>query len=394
MRIQFFIFLRSFRLIVLIFLVTSCKGTQNIDPSTQAAATASLIPIPSSTATVTVSPKPDFTATPVDTRPVWEIKANWTPANQIRAMLIDQYGDLWTGGPAGVVHWDLTTNQPTIYAIRRDPENTNVVALSQTPDGAIWVGTYGNGFGRFDGTSWQSFTIADGMPGDYVVSQTTTSQGELWFTVLSHKQEMKDSHFGRFNGTEWITEVGGAFDRIVTLPDDSILGTYNYPYHGSFFQSTISRYDGQMWKSLDVNPDWWIDAITVAPNGAIWFATLDTVYRYENQVWKKVTKPWERWTERPRVSSIAVSDNGFIWFGFSFHTGFELDQCGDRDFNNEYGVYRYDGKIWMHFTIEDGLIDNKICAITIDANNNVWFGSYDKGVSRFDGQVWTSYVVP
>ena len=55
---------------------------------------------------------------------------------------------------------------------------------------------------------------------------------------------------------------------------------------------------------------------------------------------------------------------------------------------------RYDGKLWMHFTTKDGLIDNKICAINIDANDNVWFGSFDKGVSRFDGKTWTSYVVP
>jgi ligand-binding sensor domain-containing protein len=92
---------------------------------------------------------------------------------------------------------------------------------------------------------------------------------------------------------------------------------------------------------------------------------------------------------------MAVSKDNTLWVGFSRRIVFDLDTCGDRDeYDEEQGVYRYDGKWWMHFTTEDGLVDNKICAITIDANDNVYVGSYDKGVSRFDGHTWTSYVVP
>jgi len=69
-------------------------------------------------------------------------------------MLIDWSGDLWASGPSGLVHWDLDTDKPTYYVISANAENTNVVALSQTPDNAIWVGTFGNGIARFDGTIW------------------------------------------------------------------------------------------------------------------------------------------------------------------------------------------------------------------------------------------------
>jgi hypothetical protein len=95
------------------------------------------------------------------------------------------------------------------------------------------------------------------------------------------------------------------------------------------------------------------------------------------------------------VSSIAVSAENIAWFGFSRYAAFDLDPCGERsDSVEEVGVYRYDGKTWTHFTTEDGLIDNKICAISLDLSGNVWFGSYDKGVSRFNGETWTSYIVP
>jgi ligand-binding sensor domain-containing protein len=62
-------------------------------------------------------------------------------------------------------------------------------------------------------------------------------------------------------------------------------------------------------------------------------------------------------------------------------------------YTEEIGVYRYNGQSWTHFTTADGLVDNKICAITIGPDGNVWFGSYDQGVSRFDGTAWTSYII-
>lgn len=394
--------LRLFGLVVVIVLVTGCVGNNvtNISPTSPVTSTLSITPVGNSTsAAEAVSPTSDSTAEPADLEPVWEMRKTWTPANQIRAVLVDQSGDLWTGGPAGVVHWDLKTNTPTIYVIRGEPENTNVVALSQTSNGAVWSGTFGNGLARFDGTNWQAFTIKDGLPGNYIISQTITSQGELWFTAQKDQHRgdqdwVKSSHFLRFNGTNWITEEGIAFDRLVTLQDDSIVSVYNEPPIGAQFNSRIGIFDGQSWNDLGIYPGEWVDAITVAPDGVIWFATRDTIYRYENHIWKEITPPWAG-IDFPEVSSIAVSKEGVAWFGFSQRAAFDIDPCGDRsDSNEERGVYRYDGKTWTHFTAEDGLVDNKICAITLDASGNVWFGSFDKGVSRFDGNDWTSYVIP
>lgn len=280
-----------------------------------------------------------------------------------------------------------------MYAIHENPENTNVVALSQTPDGVIWAGTYGNGLARFDGKSWQSFTKEDGLPGDFITAQTVTPRGELWLVILGLRQTIESAQFGRLNGTSWIQENGGAFDQIIALPNNSIVSTYSENPSGLFY-SRVAIYDEQKWNTPDIYPNDWIEAITVVPDGSIWFATGDNVYRYVSQRAIKMIPPWTKEYYHQIVSSIAVSNAGIAWFGFSFHTGFDFP-CGHRqDQQEEYGTYRYDGNTWMRFTTKDGLVDNKICAITIDANDNVWFGSYDKGVSRFDGKTWTSYAIP
>jgi len=269
------------RLLTLLLIFSMLTGCAQVTATTQPPTS---IPSPTSIPpTIELpSPTPELTSTPANTNPVWEIKENWSPANQIRAMLIDQNGDLWTGGPAGVVHWDLKTHTPTVYAIQADPEHTNVLGLSQTPDGSIWVGTYGNGLARFDGTNWQTLTKKDGLPGDFVTSQTVTSQGELWLVILGERQTITSAHFGRLNDTKWVEENGGAFDRLTTLPDDSIVSVYNQgPIGGIYLNSHVAVYDGQEWNVLDVYPTEWIDAITIAPNGMMWFATDNSsVYYY------------------------------------------------------------------------------------------------------------------
>ncbi len=382
--------LRMVGLIVMIALITACGGNNTSTTSSPTRVSTAL----STTATVeTAAPSPDSNAALTETKPVWKTMENWKAANQIRAVLIDRSGDLWTGGPAGVVHWNLQTNTPTVYAIRENPESTNVIALSQTPDGAIWAGTLGNGLARFDGKSWTSFTTADGVPGNYIIAQAVTPNGDLWFTTRK-ENSLEDSHFVRFDGNDWRIEAGGAFDHLAPLPDNSIVGTYNEPYHGVSFNSQIATYDGQSWNDLGIYPNEWIDAVTVAPDGAIWFVADHVVYEYRDQQWVKTTLPWSE-KDFPSVSSLAISKDGIAWFGLSHSTGFDLDPCGNRsEFDEERGVYRYDGKTWVQLTADDGLVDNKVCAITVDASGNIWLGSFDKGVSRFDGSHWISYFIP
>jgi ligand-binding sensor domain-containing protein len=59
---------------------------------------------------------------------------------------------------------------------------------------------------------------------------------------------------------------------------------------------------------------------------------------------------------------------GNLWFGTT----------GD-------GVYRYDEKLFVHFTIHDGLTSNTIYSILEDKKGNIWFGS-SEGLSRYDGK--------
>ena len=137
-----------------------------------------------------------------------------------------------------------------------------------------------------------------------------------------------------------------------------------------------------------------VTALAVSQDGAAWVASIGNVYRVVSLTIYKLGPPWLDQTD-VSVSAIAVAPDSVVWFGFSYTPPDLLDKCGERSqYEDEFGVYRYDGANWTHFTVQDGLVDNKICAIVTGSDGSVWFGTYDKGVSRYDGHNWTTYTVP
>lgn len=81
----------------------------------------------------------------------------------------------------------------------------------------------------------------------------------------------------------------------------------------------------------------------------------------------------------------------------SFEKGVSCAYRDSRDYlwfgSNVEGAYCYNGKTFTHFTMEDGLPNNKVCAITEDNLGNIWFGTA-KGLSRFDGKTFTTLAIP
>lgn len=73
------------------------------------------------------------------------------------------------------------------------------------------------------------------------------------------------------------------------------------------------------------------------------------------------------------IRSMLHDKNGNYWFG-----------------TNESGVFRYDGKSLVQFSVKDGLCDNQIRTIQEDSTGNIWFGT-GIGVSRFDGKTFTTF---
>lgn len=75
------------------------------------------------------------------------------------------------------------------------------------------------------------------------------------------------------------------------------------------------------------------------------------------------------------IRSIFQDKHGNYWFG-----------------TNAAGVYHYDGKTLIQFTVKDGLSNNQVQSIQEDKSGNMWFGTGVFGVSRFDGKTFTTFT--
>jgi ligand-binding sensor domain-containing protein len=69
------------------------------------------------------------------------------------------------------------------------------------------------------------------------------------------------------------------------------------------------------------------------------------------------------------------------------------DKAGNYWFGtNGAGVYRYNGKTLLQFTVKDGLSNNQVQSIQEDKSGNIWMGTGIFGVTRFDGQTFRSFA--
>ncbi len=103
----------------------------------------------------------------------YENSSNESPANEVKAITIDNNINVWVGFRGGIqVYHDSTFTQ---YAqVRR----TTTILVDKD---IIWVGTEGYGVWKFDGKDWTNFTTIDGLSSNNVTSIAVDSRGNKWF---------------------------------------------------------------------------------------------------------------------------------------------------------------------------------------------------------------------
>ncbi len=78
----------------------------------------------------------------------------------------------------------------------------------------------------------------------------------------------------------------------------------------------------------------------------------------------------------------------------SFVLDVEQDQAGYLWFTTDRGLNRFDGKEFEHFTIKDGLPNNRLTAIRVTSSNEVWVGDQKGGISTVQGARVVSSTKP
>lgn len=263
--------------------------------------------------------------------------------NTIRGIQEDKLGNIYIETPVGISKYNgatFTTLKPII-----SPSNKWILEPND-----LWFKYNANDVYRYDGDSLfelklprkdlkKAFGIdVKGVPFESnnnspyaVYGLNKDKDGNIWLGTAT-------AGVFRFDGNSflWIAE-----NELSTLPDGRVPGV----------RSMIQDKDGYFWLSN------FISKYSIEPN-TLKYKKVNTLDTFDNE-----TK------ERSLYFNSGLSDkNGDLWM--TTYSG---------------GVWKYDGKTVLNFTINNGNVNVLLITIFQDKNGMFWLGSDTDGVYTFDG---------
>jgi len=323
--------------------------------------------------------------------------------NSVYSIAIAPDQSLWFGTGNGISQFDGTHWQT--YRTNDGLPVTYVNNISSTEEGAVWFAT-DKGAAYFDGQVWNVLTKEEGLPRNAVSAVAVAPDGSVWFGMQP----------------SWVSEGSGAIARLArghwritsSLDEQLSQGVHGivFDQSGGVWVGSYGSYyfDGSQW--TEYIADWVVhsDSLVFSPKSGYWTGGWGGVSRFDKHQWISYGPEYRNkvgWDTR----ALAVAPNGDVWVAselsdetFHTETGFKsfngkdwklettlgYRDVTDMDFSQKgvlwvatrEGAYNYDGKNWIHYTIEDGLAGNEITDIHVAQDGAIWFATFD-GVTRF-----------
>ena len=104
---------------------------------------------------------------------------SFLPEDHIFDVAQDQYGNVWLATDHGVIKYDGTDFQS--YTTADGLPGNSIHAIVTDNQNDVWCGT-SYGVGYFNGKTWQSFSTNNGLAGDLVVQIVNEKSGDIWFS--------------------------------------------------------------------------------------------------------------------------------------------------------------------------------------------------------------------
>lgn len=291
--------------------------------------------------------------------------------------------------------------------------NLNVVSIVQDRTGYLWVGTE-NGLYRYDGTQFQEFGPAQGLPERTIQALHIATDGTLLVgTTTGVYFELPSGQFVEITppqGKGPFRPLWGGSTFVSPRLGETVVITRS----GAFRLIQQSRIS---WRSelLPLESEH-IHSVTYTPDGALWYGCDKDLCRRSGGKTERLAAtshlPEDTW------GSLLVAQNGNLWIRGATHIG-EIDlktfkyQSHDLDNASHLEIYPilvrdaqgriltiqgatlalWDKGEWRRITERNGLGSYEIESLYVDREGSVWFGEIGHGLKRWVGQDhWEAYT--
>lgn len=274
------------------------------------------------------------------------------------------------------------SGQPYTYMAKDTPADAQiaeyVVGVFEDSKGNLWFGTMTDGAIKYDGSTLTYFTKKDGLPGNTVAGYAEDKNGNIW--LATH------SGLSRYNGNTFTNYFVGNNSRdnrmstlLVTRKGDVWVGTWNGVYR--YRNDSLEPFALPLPK-VSVPPDaataGWVTEIMEDKEGNIWIGRNGYgLCRYNGNTFTHFTK--DDGLPSNNVQTLLQDNEGNIWIG-----------CRKDD--KDGGLTRYNGKTFTRFPETRGLSNNEVYAIHQDKAGNIWIGANGVGLYKYDGKTFTLYA--
>ncbi|MFN5346245.1 MAG: two-component regulator propeller domain-containing protein [Bacteroidota bacterium] len=253
--------------------------------------------------------------------------------DDIQAITNDPEGFLWYANKNGLFKFDNNNpgfsaqkiNIPTISKL-------HIISLFLDDWGYLWIGTFDNGLYRLNtyNNEIKKFGLSDGLKNANIVS-IQGKDNKIWLATLGGLSECTINEAKNNPGSLTYTfkSFGGTSSPGEIFVYDVFVDSKNRVWFGT---------DGKGLSCVDRGK----------------FKSFNTIDNKTNIV----------------VYSITEDKKGHIWFSTLNH-----------------GVYRYDGKIFYHIGIKEGLRDNEITGVITDWQGNI-IVVHSKGIDKINANTF------
>lgn len=255
--------------------------------------------------------------------------------NRVFSIMEDKDGVLWFGTENGLCKFDRKTfvhipipwsniSTPQIDRVYPINNPNQVLCLLQDKNGAIWIGTNGAGAYRFAGGTFTSFLSDRGHTQEgesqpnVITSLLEDTAGNIWFTSISH------GGVSRFDGETFqhYSVKDGLSDDMIRSSFQDREGKFWFGTHGQEVASGkrnggLDSFDGKSFVQLTSQQglfSGFVICIYQDKSGHIWFGTgLGVLCIYDGkELAPFATKGGQTFS---RVKFIMEDSSGKVWFG-------------------------------------------------------------------------------